>query len=187
MDEVWQLNHNYSARSFLSLEGWSRIIWRTQSSPKTWPQPVVSALTTSVTSGTWVAFDTHLSHLFLFIPHVNDVAGNTRLWLYGPSLFFAPFSLCFSKEQHLFLFVGFVTSHVPFPIFLSFQETINAPLMNHIAETTKSTIGIIQAHALLAKALSNDSKPTPGYLFPEIARNETTNARTFVCCCWSRG
>ncbi|KAG0344232.1 hypothetical protein BG004_004630, partial [Podila humilis] len=42
--------------------------------------------------------------------------------------------------------------------------------MNHIAETTKSTISIIQAHALLAKALSNDNKPTPGYLFPEIAQ-----------------
>ncbi|KAF9318389.1 AP-4 complex accessory subunit Tepsin [Podila horticola] len=46
--------------------------------------------------------------------------------------------------------------------------------MNHIAETTKSTIGIIQAHALLAKALSNDSKPTPGYLFPEIAQLTNT-------------
>lgn len=52
--------------------------------------------------------------------------------------------------------------------------------MNHIAETTKSTIGIIQAHALLAKALSNDSKPTPGYLFPEIARKDKRKAKTFL-------
>ncbi|KFH65238.1 hypothetical protein MVEG_08719 [Podila verticillata NRRL 6337] len=52
--------------------------------------------------------------------------------------------------------------------------------MNHIAETTKSTIGIIQAHALLAKALSNDSKPTPGYLFPEIAQLTNTQATCFV-------
>lgn len=50
--------------------------------------------------------------------------------------------------------------------------------MINITETTKSTIGIIQAHALLAKALSNDTKPTPGYLFPEIARNETAKPRT---------
>ncbi|KAG0351266.1 AP-4 complex accessory subunit Tepsin [Podila minutissima] len=52
--------------------------------------------------------------------------------------------------------------------------------MNHIAETTKSTIGIIQAHALLAKALSNDSKPTPGYLFPEIAQLTNTPATCSV-------
>ncbi|KAG0006588.1 Cell cycle checkpoint control protein rad9b, partial [Entomortierella chlamydospora] len=42
--------------------------------------------------------------------------------------------------------------------------------MNQITQTTKSTINTIKAHALLAKALSNDPKPTPGYLFPEIAR-----------------
>ncbi|KAG0046503.1 AP-4 complex accessory subunit Tepsin [Gryganskiella cystojenkinii] len=47
--------------------------------------------------------------------------------------------------------------------------------MDHYAEavaneTTKSTINSIRTHALLSKALTNDSKPTPGYLFPEIAR-----------------
>ncbi|KAG0084795.1 AP-4 complex accessory subunit Tepsin [Podila epicladia] len=52
--------------------------------------------------------------------------------------------------------------------------------MNHIAETTKSTISIIQAHTLLAKALSNDSKPTPGYLFPEIAQLTNTPATCSV-------
>ncbi|KAF9189025.1 AP-4 complex accessory subunit Tepsin [Haplosporangium sp. Z 11] len=42
--------------------------------------------------------------------------------------------------------------------------------MNQLTESTKSTYHSIKAHALIAKALSNDSKPTPGYLFPEIAR-----------------
>ncbi|KAI1318704.1 cell cycle checkpoint control protein rad9a [Mortierella claussenii] len=42
--------------------------------------------------------------------------------------------------------------------------------MNIFAETTRSTIDTIKAHALISKALTNDTKPTPGYLFPEIAR-----------------
>ncbi|GJJ72174.1 hypothetical protein EMPS_04531 [Entomortierella parvispora] len=42
--------------------------------------------------------------------------------------------------------------------------------MNQLTETTKSTINSIKTHALLSKALSNDAKPTPGYLFPEIAK-----------------
>ncbi|KAG0360665.1 hypothetical protein BGX24_005509 [Mortierella sp. AD032] len=42
--------------------------------------------------------------------------------------------------------------------------------MNQLAESTRATINSLKAHALLSKALANDSKPTPGYLFPEIAR-----------------
>lgn len=42
--------------------------------------------------------------------------------------------------------------------------------MNQLAESTRATINSLKAHALLSKALSNDPKPTPGYLFPEIAR-----------------
>ncbi|KAF9103388.1 AP-4 complex accessory subunit Tepsin [Mortierella sp. GBA35] len=42
--------------------------------------------------------------------------------------------------------------------------------MNQLAESTKATINSLKAHALLSKALANDPKPTPGYLFPEIAR-----------------
>ncbi|KAG0216380.1 hypothetical protein BGX28_002850 [Mortierella sp. GBA30] len=41
--------------------------------------------------------------------------------------------------------------------------------MNQFTQTTKATINTIKTHALLSKALSNDTKPTPGYLFPEIA------------------
>ncbi|KAF9959558.1 hypothetical protein BGZ72_009393 [Mortierella alpina] len=41
--------------------------------------------------------------------------------------------------------------------------------MNQFAQTTRSTINTIKAHALLSKALTNDAKPTPGYLFPDIA------------------
>ncbi|KAF9113958.1 hypothetical protein BGX27_000421 [Mortierella sp. AM989] len=52
--------------------------------------------------------------------------------------------------------------------------------MNQITQTTKSTISTIKAHALLAKALSNDSKPTPGYLFPEIARLTQSPATSSV-------
>ncbi|ORZ16045.1 hypothetical protein BCR41DRAFT_353437, partial [Lobosporangium transversale] len=39
-----------------------------------------------------------------------------------------------------------------------------------ITEITRSTIDTITTHAVLSKAISNDTKPTPGYLFPEIAR-----------------
>ncbi|KAF9981465.1 hypothetical protein BGZ75_007272 [Mortierella antarctica] len=42
--------------------------------------------------------------------------------------------------------------------------------MNQFAQSTRSTINTIKAHALLSKALTNDPKPTPGYLFPDIAR-----------------
>ncbi|KAF9288873.1 AP-4 complex accessory subunit Tepsin [Linnemannia elongata] len=42
--------------------------------------------------------------------------------------------------------------------------------MNQLAESTRATINSLKAHALLSKALANDPKPTPGYLFPEIAR-----------------
>ncbi|KAG0219843.1 AP-4 complex accessory subunit Tepsin [Mortierella sp. NVP41] len=42
--------------------------------------------------------------------------------------------------------------------------------MNQLAESTKATINSLKAHTLLSKALANDPKPTPGYLFPEIAR-----------------
>ncbi|KAG0329870.1 AP-4 complex accessory subunit Tepsin [Dissophora globulifera] len=42
--------------------------------------------------------------------------------------------------------------------------------MNQLTETTRSTMNTLKAHALLGKALSNDAKPTPGYLFPEIAQ-----------------
>ncbi|KAF8925529.1 hypothetical protein EDD21DRAFT_388706 [Dissophora ornata] len=52
--------------------------------------------------------------------------------------------------------------------------------MNQFTETTRSTINTIKAHALLAKALSNDSKPTPGYLFPEIARLTQSPATSSV-------
>ncbi|KAF9427978.1 AP-4 complex accessory subunit Tepsin [Podila epigama] len=52
--------------------------------------------------------------------------------------------------------------------------------MNQLAETTKATIGFIQTHALLAKALSNDSKPTPGYLFPEITQLTRTPGTSAV-------
>ncbi|KAF9362141.1 AP-4 complex accessory subunit Tepsin [Mortierella sp. AD094] len=52
--------------------------------------------------------------------------------------------------------------------------------MNQITQTTKSTINTIKAHALLAKALSNDPKPTPGYLFPEIARLTQSPATSAV-------
>ncbi|KAF9586168.1 hypothetical protein BGW38_009065 [Lunasporangiospora selenospora] len=45
-----------------------------------------------------------------------------------------------------------------------------AEIMNQITETTKATISSIKTHALLSKALLNDAKPTPGYLFPEIAK-----------------
>ncbi|KAF9364704.1 AP-4 complex accessory subunit Tepsin, partial [Mortierella sp. NVP85] len=38
--------------------------------------------------------------------------------------------------------------------------------MDHVT----GTINTIKTHALIAKATSNDPKPTPGYLFPEIAR-----------------
>ncbi|KAF9292261.1 hypothetical protein BGZ68_009100 [Mortierella alpina] len=41
--------------------------------------------------------------------------------------------------------------------------------MNQFAQTTRSTINTIKAHALLSKALTNDTKPTPGYLYPDIA------------------
>ncbi|KAI8345817.1 hypothetical protein B0O80DRAFT_471565 [Mortierella sp. GBAus27b] len=40
--------------------------------------------------------------------------------------------------------------------------------MDHVT----GTINSIKAHALISKATSNDPKPTPGYLFPEIARTE---------------
>ncbi|KAF9118018.1 hypothetical protein BGW39_001568 [Mortierella sp. 14UC] len=42
--------------------------------------------------------------------------------------------------------------------------------MNKLAESTRATINSLKAHAILSKALANDPKPTPGYLFPEIAR-----------------
>ncbi|KAF9548844.1 hypothetical protein EC957_005517 [Mortierella hygrophila] len=42
--------------------------------------------------------------------------------------------------------------------------------MNQLAESTRATINSLKAHALLSKALANDPKPTPGYLFPELAR-----------------
>ncbi|KAG0290359.1 AP-4 complex accessory subunit Tepsin [Linnemannia gamsii] len=42
--------------------------------------------------------------------------------------------------------------------------------MNQLAESTRATINSLKAHSLLSKALANDPKPTPGYLFPEIAR-----------------
>ncbi|KAF9571075.1 AP-4 complex accessory subunit Tepsin [Mortierella alpina] len=42
--------------------------------------------------------------------------------------------------------------------------------MHQFAQSTRSTISTIKAHALLSKALTNDPKPTPGYLFPDIAR-----------------
>lgn len=45
--------------------------------------------------------------------------------------------------------------------------------MNQLAESTRATINSLKAHALLSKALANDPKPTPGYLFPEIARKVT--------------
>ncbi|KAF9929741.1 hypothetical protein FBU30_001258 [Linnemannia zychae] len=41
--------------------------------------------------------------------------------------------------------------------------------MNQLAESTRATINSLKAHTLLSKALVNDPKPTPGYLFPEIA------------------
>ncbi|KAG0259507.1 hypothetical protein BGZ95_004651 [Linnemannia exigua] len=41
--------------------------------------------------------------------------------------------------------------------------------MNQLAESTRATINSLKAHALLSKAIANDPKPTPGYLFPEIA------------------
>ncbi|KAF9973052.1 hypothetical protein BGZ73_003741 [Actinomortierella ambigua] len=50
--------------------------------------------------------------------------------------------------------------------------------MNSIAEVTKTTINTIKIRALLSKALSSDPKPTPGYLFPEIARNDPNNTST---------
>ncbi|KAG0368494.1 hypothetical protein BGZ54_001808, partial [Gamsiella multidivaricata] len=52
--------------------------------------------------------------------------------------------------------------------------------MNQFTETTRSTINTIKAHALIAKALSNDPKPTPGYLFPEIARLTQSPATSSV-------
>ncbi|KAF8938429.1 hypothetical protein BGZ47_008583 [Haplosporangium gracile] len=42
--------------------------------------------------------------------------------------------------------------------------------MNQLAESTRTTINSLKVHALLSKAIANDPKPTPGYLFPEIAR-----------------
>ncbi|KAF9165937.1 hypothetical protein DFQ26_009071 [Actinomortierella ambigua] len=47
--------------------------------------------------------------------------------------------------------------------------------MNSIAEATKSTINTIKIRALLSKALSSDPKPTPGYLFPEIASGSSSS------------
>ena len=41
--------------------------------------------------------------------------------------------------------------------------------MNHLAESTRATINSLKAHRILSRALVNDPKPTPGYLFPEIA------------------
>ncbi|KAF9910010.1 hypothetical protein EC991_007629 [Linnemannia zychae] len=42
--------------------------------------------------------------------------------------------------------------------------------MNQLAESTIATINSLKAYTLLSKALANDPKPTPGYLFPEITR-----------------
>ncbi|CAO3565709.1 unnamed protein product [Mortierella alpina] len=52
--------------------------------------------------------------------------------------------------------------------------------MNQFAQSTRSTINTIKAHALLSKALTNDPKPTPGYLFPDIARLTHSTATCFI-------